>query len=104
MLIHLLYPLSLTTVYSGTLSPSSPSHQFELIHHPPSLKPHGLSPAPVFPIIKRLPLTPNSVISRSSSPDLNFVVLTTMPQDETELFPRGILVTVQKQSSIDRNI
>ena len=46
---------SISTYYGGAPSPSSASHRFELTHPSPSLveQPQGLSPPPVFPIIKR---------------------------------------------------
>ena len=85
-----------TSYYGGAPSPSSASHRFELAHPYPSLveQPQGLSPPPVFPIIKRpiprdMPSSADSVmmarvdsLSPSSSPDL---VSTTVPQDATEL-------------------
>ena len=103
----------------GAPSPSSTSRPFELTHLSPTLvdQPQGLSPPPVFPIIKRpipkdihAPSSADSVMTDSlSRPSRSNPVSTTVPpQDVTEsslpgrrlnVPPTGIMVTtVQKQT------
>lgn len=111
------FSISTFSYYGGAPSPSSASRRFEPTTHPsPTLEqPQGLSPPPVFPIIKRpIPRdihVPSSVkmdsLSKSSSPDL---VSTTVLQDVTESLspgksrlniPAGIMVTTMRKQSFD---
>ena len=117
------FSISTFSYYGGAPSPLSTSRRFELPHPSPTLveQPQGLSPPPVFPIIKRpiprdihVPLSADSVsimdpLSRTSSPGL--VSTTVRPQDVTELPlpgrrlntipPAGIMVTTVRKQSFD---
>ena len=110
------FTISTFSYYGGAPSPSS-SHRFELTRPSSASEPQALSPPPVCPIVKRpvprdVPSSADSVMtdfpSRPSSPAL----VPTLPQDVTESLPGtrtmnipgGILVTVQKQASVDRMV
>ena len=88
------FTISTFSYYGSAPSPSSASHRFELTHPSPTLEPHGLSPPPVSPIVKRpipknVPSSTDSIMtdfpSRSSTPVLGS---TSVSQDVTESLPK----------------
>ena len=88
------FTISTFSYYGSAPSPSSASHRFELTNPSPTLGPHGLSPPPVSPIVKRpiprnVPSSADSIMtdfpSRSSTPVLG---PTSVPQDVTEPYPK----------------
>jgi hypothetical protein len=109
------FSISTLSYYGGAPSPSTSSRRFELSQTLEE-QPQGLSPPPIFPIIKRpIPKDiPSSVsadsgvmmdsLSRFSSSDL--AVPTTVPQDVKESLLNGkgltgIMVTTVRKQSFD---
>lgn len=111
------FTISTFSYYGGASSPSAASYRFDLTYPSSTSGLQGLSPPPVCPIVKRpiprdVPSCAASVISEFPSRPPSPVLVPTVPQDVAESLPGmttmnvpgGILVTVERQASVDEMV